>query len=292
MSHRSAPAAIAWRGLVAGALIVVAGLTSTPARADPAQLRQVYETLSKAPADPRFHRPFRIDSNETSDSASGEAFGLVDHSFASLSAALADPSHWCDILILHVNNKACRVSAHADGATIVLRVARKYDQPVDQATPMELSYRLVEATPQHLAVQLASAEGPMGTSDYRIVLEAIPLREGHAFLRFSYSYRWGTMARMAMGVYFATVGRGKVGFSEAGPQVNGQPQFIGGNRGLVERNTMRYFLAIEAYLAAPGANQFEPRLRHWFEATERHPRQLHEVDMVTFMDIKRRESRL
>jgi hypothetical protein len=131
----------------------------------------------------------------------------------------------------------------------------------------------------------------MGTSDYRISLEAIPLRDGRAFLRFAYSYHYGFTARMAMGVYFATVGRGKVGFSEAGPPVNGQPQFIGGNRGLVERNTMRYFLAIDAYLGAPGANQFETRLKRWFEATELHPRQLHEVDMPTFMEIKRRENR-
>jgi hypothetical protein len=291
MSHRFSPAVVDWRRLVASTLIIAAGLVATPARADPAQLRQVYETLAKTP-DTRFHRPFRIDSSETADSASGEAFGLVDHSFASLGAALADPNHWCDILILHVNNKACRVDAHGGGATIMLRVARKYDQPADEATPMELSWRLVESTPQHLAVQLTSAEGPMGTSDYRIVVEAIPVREGRAFLRFSYAYRWGTMARVAMGVYFATVGRGKVGFSESGPSVNGQPQLIGGNRGLVERNTMRYFLAIESYLAAPGASQLETRLRRWFDATERHPRQLHEADMATYLDNKRRETRL
>jgi hypothetical protein len=29
----------------------------------------------------------------------------------------------------------------------------------------------------------------------------------------------------------------------------GQPDYIGGVRGLVERNTMRYYLAIDAYLS-------------------------------------------
>src|SRR5438874_1360411 len=243
MSHRAPPAAVSWRKLAACGLLVAFGVAPVPARADAGQLRLVEQSLLKAPVDSRFQRPFRIDSSETSGSASGEAVGVVEHSFASLNAALADPRHWCDILILHVNNKACHVSVHGDAATIALKVARKYDQPADQAAPMELAYHLVESTPQHLEVQLTSANGPMGTSDYRISLEAIPLRDGRAFLRFAYSYRYGFTARMAMGVYFATVGRGKVGFSEAGPPVNGQPQFIGGNRGLVERNTMRYFLA-------------------------------------------------
>src|SRR5438105_2821883 len=291
MSHRAPPAAVSWRRLAACGLLAAFGAAPVPASADAAQLRVVEETLLKAPVDSRFQRPFRIDSVETSGSASGEAVGVVEHSFASLNAALADPHHWCDILILHVNNKACRANVHGDAATIALKVARKYDQPVDQAAPMELAYHLIESPPQHLEVHLTSASGPMGTSDYRISLEAIPLRDGRAFLRFSYSYHYGFAARMAMGVYFATVGHGKVGFSEAGPPVNGHPQFIGGNRGLVERNTMRYFLAIEAYLSAPGANQFETRLKRWFEATELHPRQLHEIDMPTFMEIKRRENR-
>jgi hypothetical protein len=67
---------------------------------------------------------------------------------------------------------------------------------------------------------------------------------------------------------------------------------IAGMRGLVERNTMRYFLAVEAYLgvpASPDQGHFEMRLRRWFDATELHARQLHEVDRQTFLDIKRRE---
>lgn len=47
---------------------------------------------------------------------------------------------------------------------------------------------------------------------------------------------------------------------------------------MIERNTMRYYLAIEAYLGAytlPAAEQPERRLRDWFAAVERYPRQLH-----------------
>jgi len=287
-----------WRKLPRWLIVAGVCIGASTAGADPAtgaatRLRLAYEEMSQHAGESRSHRALRLESSETSGSVNGEAFGLVDHSFAGLSTALADPGRWCDIMILHINNKACRASATGNAATITLRVARKYDQSVEQAQAIEFSYRLVEATPQYLAVQLDAANGPLGTSDYRIVFEAIPGRDGRSFVHLSYSYRYGFTTRMAMGAYFATVGRGKVGFTETGHLANGEPEYIAGMRGLVERNTMRYFLAVEAYLGVSGTAgpepQFEARLRHWFDATELHPRQLHEVDRQTFLEIKLRE---
>ncbi len=63
-------------------------------------------------------------------------------------------------------------------------------------------------------------------------------------------------------------------------------------RGLVERNTMRYYLAIEAYLGAlsmPPAARLEKRLRDWFASIESYPRQLHEMDENQYLKMKRRE---
>jgi len=60
----------------------------------------------------------------------------------------------------------------------------------------------------------------------------------------------------------------------------------------VERNTMRYYLAIDSYLgadSAPPAQQLEKRLRAWFDATERYARQLHEISRDEYMAMKRRE---
>ena len=65
-------------------------------------------------------------------------------------------------------------------------------------------------------------------------------------------------------------------------------------RGLVERNTMRYYLAIEAFLDAvssPPQARLEQRLHDWFAATERYPRQLHELDEGAYLEMKRRESK-
>ena len=67
---------------------------------------------------------------------------------------------------------------------------------------------------------------------------------------------------------------------------------IGGMRGLVERNTMRYYLAIEAYLgslATPQAGRAQWRFEHWFDATEQYPRQLHEIDRAPYLEMKRNE---
>ena len=61
----------------------------------------------------------------------------------------------------------------------------------------------------------------------------------------------------------ATIGSGKLGFSQTGKQSSGQPEYIGGMRGVAERNTMRYYLAIDATLGAlakPPPMQLQKRL--------------------------------
>ena len=85
-----------------------------------------------------------------------------------------------------------------------------------------------------------------------------------------------------------------VAFSGDVADTSGEPLYIGGIRGLVERNTMRYYLAIDAYLgslSAPAAEQPERRFAAWFDATERYPRQLHEVDRDAYLRMKRSEYR-
>ena len=62
---------------------------------------------------------------------------------------------------------------------------------------------------------------------------------------------------------------------------DGRPIYIAGTRGVVERHTMRYYLAIEAYLGAlsvPAAQQAKKRLNAWFDGVECYPVQLHEMN--------------
>ena len=128
--------------------------------------------------------------------------------------------------------------------------------------------------------------------NYRVLLEAVPLDEQRSFIHLSYAYSYGVAARLAMQAYLATLGSAKVGFTVVDRRADGQPVHVGGVRGAVERNTMRYSLAIEAYLGsytAPPGQQLEMRLRDWFASTERYALQLHEIDQNEYLQMKRRE---
>ena len=56
---------------------------------------------------------------------------------------------------------------------------------------------------------------------------------------------------------------------------------------------MRYFLAIDAYLASralPPAERFPRSLQLWFNGTERYAEQLHEIDRDEYVAMKLREA--
>jgi hypothetical protein len=77
-----------------------------------------------------------------------------------------------------------------------------------------------------------------------------------------------------------------------GTLADGTPQLIAGARGMMERNTMRYFLAIDAYLgalSAPVDGRMEKSLRDWYAGSERHRRQLHEMEQAEYLAMKRIE---
>jgi hypothetical protein len=123
-------------------------------------------------------------------------------------------------------------------------------------------------------------------------VSAVPIYGNRTFMHFSYSYGYGIAGKLAMQGYLATAGADKVGFSVVGRDGAGQPIYIGGVRGAIERTAMRYYLAIDAHLAALGApsgQQVEKRIETWFRETERYPRQLREMDRSTYVTMKRAE---
>jgi hypothetical protein len=111
-------------------------------------------------------------------------------------------------------------------------------------------------------------------------------------MHFTYAYSFGLTGKLAMKTYLATIGRDKVGFTINGKLPDGNNQYIQGVRGIVERNTMRYYLAIDAYLAGlklPAENQLEWRLQQWYRSTEQYAIQLHEVELIDYLDMKHSE---
>jgi hypothetical protein len=151
----------------------------------------------------------------------------------------------------------------------------------------------VAARADYFESRLEARRGPVGTRDYRIVVSAVPLDAGRTFMHLSYSYGYGIAGRLAMQAYMATAGASKVGFTVTGRDANGQPVLIGGVRGAIERNVMRYYLAIDAHLeslSVPPEQRLEKRIATWFDETERYPRQLREMDRESYIAMKRVES--
>ena len=257
---------------------------------DALSLKARHTALREALASNAFGRPLVLESKENAGDLKGDIYARIDQPFSVAGPALQGIEHWCDILILHLNVKRCVATNARAGESLGLLIGRKFDQPLADAYAFEFAYSVVAAQPDYLQVMLHSDEGPLGTSRYRIVLEVVALDAGHSFLHMSYSYAYGMAARMAMHGYLATVGRNKVGFSVVGTQPNGQPIYIGSTRGVIERNTMRYYLAIEAYLgslATPAPQQLAKRLNDWHRGVERYPAQLHELDLAEYLTLKR-----
>ena len=278
---------------IALACLVVGNAHAGDADANPAAaLRAKYGVLQSQLSHNQFQRPLYMDSSETSGGVAGDIYALINYPFATAGTTLNGAARWCDILMLHLNTKYCRAATDSHGSVLQVDIGRKYDQPVNDAYRVEFAYRVAAATPDYLKIALTADEGPLSTRDYRVTLEAVPVDDGRTFIHFTYSYAYGFAGRLAMQVYLGTIGRGKVGFTVVGKQPDGGLLHIGGMRGLVERNTMRYYLAIEAYLGAlsvPPQARLEKSLRAWFAAIERYPRQLHEMEQGEYLDMKRRE---
>jgi hypothetical protein len=254
---------------------------------DAAALHAKFDALQEPLAHNAYGRPLVLQSAQSSDHLEGEVYARVDQPYPMVQKALRGTQNWCGILILHLNVKMC----HALPGGLDMALGRKYDQPVEDAYKLHFDYRSVADGADYLKAELTSGDGPLGTRDYRIAVEAAPLDASHTMLHMSYAYGFGFTARVAMNAYLATAGSDKVGFSVIGKDGDGKPTYVGGVRGLVERNTMRYYLAIDDYVAAPAPAQLEQRLDTWFDATERYPRQLHELDKGDYVAMKLEEAK-
>lgn len=280
--------------LVVVTLAPLAAAQSEPAAtANATALRDKYTELSDKLANNQFQRPLYIDSNESPSNLKGDIYAVVNYPYATVNTALNGPKNWCDVLILHLNVKFCQRRNDGDGAAITVNLGKKTPEALPDTYRVAFKYHAEASQPDYFSVGMTAAEGPLNTSDYRIHLEAVSIDAGHTFLHLTYSYSYGFAGKVAMKAYLATVGSDKVGFTRSGSG-SGKAGYVNGVRGVVERNTMRYYLAIDAYLSAMNASaseQFEKRLQTWFSATERYPQQLHEVDRSDYVQMKRDEYR-
>lgn len=267
---------------------VSAAQAQDPAAALRTQYALLQEQLEHSPLQQRLH----VESVERPGTLEGNVYAVVDYPIGTVSDTLKSPADWCDTLILHLNVKYCHPAARGGRTVLAVAIGGKEDQPIANTYRVDFVHSVVASLGDYLEVTLNASKGPVGTRNYRFDLEAVSLEGGRTFVHLRYSYMYGFWARVAMRFYLRGAGSAKVGFTITGKSPDQQPIYIGGVRGTVERNIMRYYLAIDAHLgtlATPAPERIEQSLERWFDATERYPRQLHEVDRDTYLAMKRGE---
>jgi hypothetical protein len=165
-----------------------------------------------------------------------------------------------------------------------------YESPED-ASPQTYTFAVDPGEPGYVSVALNAPHGIFGTTAHRFQLEAAGA-ENWTVVTLRSSYVSSVTTRVLTAVYLATAGRHKVGFSQEGGGADGPPQYVKGLRGLIERNAMRYYLALEAYLdlqTVPVPQRFEAGITAVYDAMEQYPTQLHEMERAEYLDAKRRE---
>ena len=272
-----------------GLSLYSAGWAQTPVTSA-ALLVAKNQELKAQLANNQFGRPLILESSESASIVEGNVYAVLDSPFVAVSRTFKSPQRWCDVMILHINTKYCHAAQSTAPTRLDVSIGRKTQQQRRDAFALNFDYELIAASPDYFSILLSAQKGPLGTSDYRIELQAVPLPDNRTFMRLRYAYGYGVASRVVMQGYLATAGRGKVGFTRTGQGT--ETAFVGGMRGAAERNIMRYYLAIEAYQASldrPQAERLEASLQHWFSATERYAQQLHEVEKSSYMTMKRVE---
>lgn len=239
-----------------------------------------------------FGVPLFLNSFEQRSRVNVDVYGVFDFSFNSIVTTLKVPSSWCDIVSLHPNVKACTYSNEPDSGQLIFYIGRKVYQPPKDARQVKYKYRSVVQQRGYLDITLTADEGPFGTEDHTMRFEALPLNGGKTFVHVSYSYNDSAALRLAEKAYFATLGRNKVGFTRTGTDKRGNAVYIGGPRGAIERNAVRYYFAIQTCINtshSPDKTLFSTRINQWYDLTTVYRKQLLDLSKKEYLESKSRE---
>lgn len=251
-----------------------------------------YDSGTAAPAARPAHAPpIEVRSQQHGDLTAAEISGVIDQRYSSIAPILADAARWCEFLPLSLNIKSCTYRREDDQTHVTLYAGRKFYQAPDDSHQLVYHFRVLAHDDNALKISMDAEDGPYGTRDARIELTATPMRD-RTLVRVHVSQRMGFMGRLAAQSYLATLGRDKVGFTVTGHTPQGEPIYVKGMQGMIERNGVRYYLAMRAYAASeslPPADRLDARMRLWFDMTERYPDQLHEIGRDEYFEMKTRE---
>lgn len=280
--------------VVAAALLLSAGFAAAverPRQGEELLLDTYHRSLARLQAN-SFGLPLVVESMERDDRVNVDVYGIFDYPFSSVVNALKAPANWCEIVSLHPNIKACTYRELPNAWLLNFYPGSKeYHTPEDKRL-VKYQYRVVAQQRGYLDIILNADTGPYGTKDHRMRFEALPIDGGRTFVHVSYAYSDSTALRLAAKLYFATLGRGKVGFTATGTTGNGSPIFIGGPRGALERSAVRYYFAIQTFmntLRYPEERRFNMRISEWHDLTTRFRKQLFDLEKKDYLAFKTAE---
>ena len=255
-------------------------------------LLAVYTQLKPALKNNSYGIPIYIHSKDENNIMTGVIYGVLHHPFEAVSRSIRSAVNWCDIAPQHFNIKACTYQSVKDYCQLHFYSGRKFYEKADDVYQLTYRFDIKEHRDDFIHIGLSADEGPTGTSHYKLDIKAIPLDKTRSFIYFSYSYHYNFITSMGMGTYLATLGRGKTGFTITDKDDNNNPVYIDGVRGIIERNSVRYYLAIQSYLDTQHIkpeDRFTARITKWFDLTEQHHQQLYEMDKQDYLKYKQQE---
>ncbi len=265
-------------------LMVLLGPSPTVADITPdARFKELVEGVASNP----LQGPYSISSVESASQISADVWGVIDAPAKRVSEVLVSPAAFCRFVSLVIFVKACTHSGDAAPTKVTLYMGRKDYEDPDPDNALAFDYTVDSAEAGHVSIRLFVAQGLLGVKDNRLDFMVWSM-EGKTLVQVHASYVPSMQSKLALGTYLMTMGRNKVGFSTS-TDASGDTTPIKGARGIIERNTMRYFLALrtEVALASGGASD-EARIERWFDATaEFEP--LYEIPRDEYIANKKRE---
>jgi len=245
-----------------------------------------YHKIEKELEKSTFAIPFFIESSVSKSASRVDIYGTSNYPFGLVKNEFLVPTNWCEIVLPHPGVKACTYKKVNDTWLLNIYNLDKFSEPLEDAYQMKFEYRVSELQARYFDVSLTAHAGPFHTKDHQFGLEAIPLNEGTTFIHVRYSYRYSPLAYLLMKLF----GGSKIGFSVTGTGSNGDPVYVDGLRGSVERDVVCYYLAILAYLDTlkiPDDQRFEKRISQWYDLTAHFKKQLLEMEKEEYLTYKR-----
>ena len=236
-----------------------------------------------------YGEPFYLKANVQDELTTGEVYADLPYAYHLVADTLVAPQQLCKAIMLHINVKGCVVEDHNQPKPIIdMYVGRKEYQNPENAFKVSYEFSIHDHNDKYTLISIIADKGPLHTENIAIYVECLFIDQHTSFIHFTYSANYGRLARFALNTYLATLGRNKVGFTPTGTDKNDEPLYIKGIQGVVERNTMRYFFALESYFDTYD-KPFDASLNRWFDYVEKYPKQLYEVTRTEYIEAKHHE---